>query len=173
MRLYNVAVTALFSAFIVICAWISIPFLGVPFTMQTFGVFLAVSVLGIKRGTAAVGLYILLGLVGLPVFHSFQSGAGIIMGSTGGFIIGLLVAAPIVGLLLRENQSSLLKTVVAFSAGQAVVYISGVTWFCLVYGSDKSLGGVLLTTVVPFLVTDAFKIFAAAVISKRVAKYIK
>ena len=173
MRFYNLVLISLFSALIVICAWISVPFLGVPFTMQTFGVFLAVSVLGPRRGTVSVGLYILLGLVGLPVFHSFQGGLGALMGSTGGFIIGLLISAPVIGLLNGYNQKSFMKTVAALSLGQIIVYITGVLWFLFVYAGDKSLVATLLTTVVPFLLTDALKIFAVAIISKRIAKYVK
>ena len=74
---------ALFGVLIGICSWITIPG-AVPFTLQTFGVFLTVSVLGGKRGTSAVLLYIFMGLLGIPVFSGFQGGIGVILGPTGG-----------------------------------------------------------------------------------------
>ena len=83
---------ALFSVLIGICSWISIP-AAVPFTMQTFAIFLTVAVLGGKKGTASVLLYILMGLVGIPVFSGFKAGPGVLLGTTGGYIIGFIFTA--------------------------------------------------------------------------------
>ena len=85
----DMAYTAMFAVVMAACSWISVPYV-VPFTMQTFAVFLAVGVLGGKRGTLAVLVYILLGCVGIPVFSGFSGGVGILMGSTGGYIVGFL-----------------------------------------------------------------------------------
>ena len=80
---------AVFAVLIAICSWISIP-TTVPFTLQTFAVFLAVGVLGGKRGSLSVLIYILLGAVGIPVFAGFSGGFGILLGQTGGYIVGFL-----------------------------------------------------------------------------------
>ena len=88
----DLVLIALFAALMAICSWISIP-TTVPFTLQTFAVFVAAGLLGGKRGTIAVLVYILLGAVGLPVFAGFTGGVGILLGSTGGYIIGFLGSA--------------------------------------------------------------------------------
>ena len=87
MRTVDMAYIALFAVVMAVCAWISIP-AAVPFTLQTFGVFLAVGLLGGKRGTLAVLIYLLLGAVGIPVFAGFNGGLGYMLGATGGYIVG-------------------------------------------------------------------------------------
>ena len=86
------AYIGLFAVVIAICSWISIPTV-VPFTLQTFAVFLAVAVLGGKRGTLSVIVYVLLGAVGLPVFSGFKGGIGVLLNTTGGYIIGFIFSA--------------------------------------------------------------------------------
>ena len=92
MKTLDMVCTAMFAVIMAVCSWISIPAM-VPFTLQTFGVFLAVGTLGGKRGSLAVLIYLLLGAVGLPVFSGFAGGLGYMMGSTGGYIIGFLLSA--------------------------------------------------------------------------------
>ena len=92
MKTRDVAYIGMFAALMAICSWISIP-TTVPFTLQTMGVFTAVGLLGGKRGTTAVLVYILMGAIGLPVFSGFTGGMGILFGSTGGYIIGFLASA--------------------------------------------------------------------------------
>ena len=77
---------ALFAVLIAICSWISIP-TSIPFTLQTFGIFVTVGVLGGKRGSFAVFIYLLLGAIGVPVFAGFSGGMGVLLGTTGGYII--------------------------------------------------------------------------------------
>ena len=89
-RTIDLVYIALGAVIIAVCSWISIP-TAVPFTMQTFAVFLILSVLGGKRGTIAIIVYVLLGAIGAPVFASFTSGIGILMGNTGGYIIGFIL----------------------------------------------------------------------------------
>ncbi len=88
----DLSLIAMFTAIICICAWISIP-AAVPFSMQTFGIFLTLGTLGGKRGTLAVAAYLFLGMLGLPVFSGFAGGLGYIMGNTGGYILGFLASA--------------------------------------------------------------------------------
>lgn len=94
MKTRDMALIAAFAAVITVCAWISVP-AAVPFTLQTFAVFLAVGLLGGKRGTIAVAVYILLGAVGVPVFSGFNGGLGALLGITGGYILGFLAAAAV------------------------------------------------------------------------------
>ena len=88
-KTYDMVCIAVFAVIIAICSWISIP-ATVPFTLQTFAIFLTVGVLGGKKGSLAVLVYILLGAVGVPVFAGFSAGIGILFGNTGGYIVGFL-----------------------------------------------------------------------------------
>lgn len=173
--IYDIAVTALFTAFIAVCAWITvnIPIGVVPFTMQAFGVLCAAGILGAKRGTAAVALYILIGAVGLPVFSGFNSGIGFIFGATGGFLLGFLLTAFLVGLVVDKLGAKFLILISAMAVGMLLCYAVGVAWFVFVYDSGKGLGGALLSCVVPFLVPDALKILAASIVVNRVSKFVK
>ena len=88
-KTYDIVYIAVFAVIMAICSWISIP-AAVPFTLQTFGVFIAVGILGGKRGTLSVLVFILLGAIGVPVFAGFSGGIGVLAGTTGGYIIGFL-----------------------------------------------------------------------------------
>ena len=91
-KAYDLVLIALFAALMALCAWVTVPY-AVPFTMQTFGVFLALLLLGGKRGTICMAVYLLLGAVGLPVFSGFRGGVGALVGSTGGYLVGFIVSA--------------------------------------------------------------------------------
>lgn len=91
-KTYDLVYIAVFAVVMAVCSWISIP-AQVPFTLQTFGVFMAVGVLGGKRGTLAVLVYVLLGAVGVPVFAGFSGGIGALLGNAGGYIIGFIFSA--------------------------------------------------------------------------------
>lgn len=93
MKTRDMAYISISAALIALCAWLSVP-AAIPFTMQTFAVFAAAGTLGARRGAAALGLYILLGALGLPVFSGFQGGVGALLGATGGYIVGFLPPRP-------------------------------------------------------------------------------
>ena len=86
----DLVLCALMAALLAVCAWISFPVLEIAYTLQTFGVFFALLVLGGARGTLAILVYILLGAVGLPVFTGFRGGIDALLGVTGGYILGFL-----------------------------------------------------------------------------------
>ena len=111
----NVAEVALFSAILVVCAFVSIP-APVPFTMQTFGVFLSAVLLGPKKGSLVVLIYLLLGAIGLPVFSGARAGIGTIFGQTGGYITGFLPAAFLTGKIFERTDSRVLCSDVFSSA---------------------------------------------------------
>ena len=90
-RLTQIVFIGLFAALIAVCSQIQIPG-PVPFTLQTFAVFLAAGLLGGKRGSIAVLIYILLGAIGLPVFAGFKGGIGALLGTTGGYILGFILS---------------------------------------------------------------------------------
>lgn len=166
---------AVFAVLIAICSWIPIP-ATVPFTLQTFAVFLAVGVLGGKRGSFSVLIYILLGAVGIPVFAGFSGGLGVLLGQTGGYIVGFLFAA-----LLMWAMEALLgkKTWVlglSMVLGLIVCYAIGTVWFMVVYAKNTEaveLAVVLGWCVIPFILPDLIKIALALVLSKRLGKILK
>ena len=163
------AYIALMAAMITICSWISIPF-AVPFTLQTRGIFIAAGMLGARRGTLCVAVYIALGAVGLPVFSGFRGGAGVLLGATGGYILGFLPAAALAGWLISRMGRSIPRMALCMAAGQMLCYALGTVWFMLVYARTSGSIGIMTALsmcVFPFILPDALKIILAAVIVHR------
>lgn len=155
----NLTRCALFAAGIALCAWVGIPLGSTVFTMQTFGVLLALGVLGGKRGTEAILCYLLLGAMGLPVFSGFRGGIGAILGPTGGYLFGFLLT----GLLYRSLER--FGPLPAMIAGLLGCYACGTAWYMVYTGGGLTL--VLAQTVLPYLIPDALKLSLALKISKR------
>lgn len=175
MRTVDMAYVAVFAVLIAVCSWISVP-ATVPFTLQTFGVFLAVGVLGGKRGTLAVLVYLLLGVVGLPVFAGFAGGVGALLGSTGGYIIGFLFSALVMWAMERLLGKKTWVLAASMALGLIVCYAFGTAWFMAVYANTTGaigLGTALGWCVIPFLLPDMVKIALALVICRRLAAAIK
>ncbi len=140
---------------------IPLPFTPVPLTGQTLAVLVVGAALGARKGAASLMLYLLMGLVGLPVFHGGTSGAAVVLGPTGGYLIGFVAAAYLVGALAARGLDRRVPTaVLAFLAGEVVIYLFGVTWLSFFLGWKGALIGGLL----PFLVGDAIKLAAAALL---------
>lgn len=163
MKTLDMAYVAMFAAIIAVCSWITIP-ATVPFTLQTFGVFLAVGVLGGKRGTMAVLTYLLLGMIGAPVFSGFAGGIGYMLGSTGGYIVGFIFTA--LTMWLMESLFGKKRWVLTFSMllGILVCYVFGTVWFMWVYANNTGEIGwwtALLWCVVPYIIPDVLKILLA------------
>lgn len=173
-KTYDMVYIAVFAVIMAICSWISIP-VQVPFTLQTFGVFVAVGVLGGKRGTLAVLVFILLGVLGIPVFAGFQGGIGILLGTTGGYIVGFLLSALVMWGFEKLFGKKPVMQILSMLAGLIVCYAFGTIWFMIVY--TRSSGAVGLATVlgwcvVPFIIPDLIKIGLAYVLSGKVRKYV-
>jgi biotin transport system substrate-specific component len=171
----DLAYIGLFVALITICSWISIP-TTVPFTLQTFAIFVAVGLLGGKRGTIAVVVYLILGAIGLPVYAGFQGGLGAVLGTTGGYLIGFACTALVMWVITHFFGDGIVTLVISMVLGLIACYIIGTIWFMAVY-TDAS-GGVALATVlgwcvVPFIIPDLIKIVVAAIVTKRLKKYVK
>lgn len=168
------AYIALFVALLAVCAWISIPF-TVPFTLQTFAVFAAAGLLGWKRGTVAVCVYLLLGALGLPVFSGFNGGAGALLGTTGGYLIGFVASVLAAGAIMDRFGRSMPAMLIAMVAGLILCYAFGTIWFINVYTKTKGAVGVMTALswcVFPFLIPDAAKIVLAAVVTKRLYRHV-
>ena len=156
---------SVFAALIAMCAWIAVPIPPVSFTLQTFAVLLALGVLEGRWGCACVGLYLLLGLVGLPVFSGFRGGASALIGPTGGFLWGFLAAALCYWALQRLGRLP------AMIGAQLVCYACGCLWFTLYAGGG--FGGAVLVCVVPYLLPDAVKLALAHSVSGRLRRQLR
>jgi biotin transport system substrate-specific component len=173
LRLYPLILCALFAALTVAGAIIQIPlpFTPVPISLATLAVYLAGGLLGAKYGALSQVVYILLGGVGLPVFSNFQGGIGVIAGPTGGYIIGYVAAALIVGLIAGNGRRPpARKLTVAMISGTAACYALGTAWFMISTGT--SLSAALSLCVVPFLIGDILKILAAILLIKTLKRYL-
>ena len=173
-KTYDIVYIAVFAVIMAICSWISIP-ATVPFTLQTFGVFIAAGVLGGKRGTLSVLVFILLGAVGIPVFANFSGGIGVLAGPTGGYIIGFLFSALVMWAMEKLPGKKSIMQIVSMVVGLVVCYAFGTAWFMVVYG--KANGPVGLVTalgwcVFPFIIPDLIKIALAYVLSRKLSKYV-
>ena len=169
LSLKDMTLCGLLAALIAICSWISIP-AAVPFTLQTFAVFAAVLLLGGKRGSLAVAVYLLLGAVGLPVFSGFKGGVSALLGPTGGYILGFLISALLIWAVTARFGESLGVLIAALLLGLAVCYAFGTAWFVVVYSRAKgpiSVGAALGMCVVPFILPDLLKIALALLLSNR------
>lgn len=175
MKTKDMVCIAVFAVIIAICSWISIP-ATVPFTLQTFGVFLTVGVLGGRRGSLSVLIYLLLGAIGVPVFAGFSGGVGCILGSTGGYIIGFLFSAVVMWLIEHFLGKKTWVLALSMLLGLLVCYLFGTAWFMIVYANQSGAVGLwtaLGWCVFPFIIPDLLKIAVALVVCKRLAKAIR
>ncbi|MEH6945031.1 biotin transporter BioY [Bacillus sp. JJ722] len=154
-RLKFLILTALFAAIIGLLAQVSIPIPPVPFTGQTLAVGLAATILGARYGTLSVLLYILLGIVGIPVFSSMTSGLGIVLGPTGGYIVGFIPAAFLTGLYIEKTKLNFTNAMIANTIGMIVALVFGTVWLKL--SSDLTWITAILSGAAPFIVLGLVK----------------
>lgn len=166
------AYVALFAALIAVCSWISVPTV-VPFTMQTFAVYVAAALLGGKLAALCIALYMALGAVGVPVFAGFRGGVGVLVGATGGYIWGFLALALILGLCTKFIKNRRIATAVGMLLGTAVCYLFGTVWYVLFYNGGKAFSAALMLCVVPFILPDLLKMALALFVSERVHPHLK
>lgn len=173
-RVVDLIYMALCAALIAICSWITVP-ATIPFTMQTFAVFCVLGLLGGRRGSMAILVYILLGVVGLPVFSGFQGGIGALLGTTGGYIVGFIFIGLIYWAAERMIGEKPMVRAAAMLIGLAVCYAFGTAWFMFVYArrtGEIALATALAWCVIPFIVPDLVKMGLALLLSGRLRKLI-
>jgi len=162
-RLRHVALIVLGALVIFLSAQISIAVPGtpVPITGQTFGVLLVGGALGFRRGLASVALYVLIGLIGLPFFAEGKGGVSVILGASGGYLIGFIVAGALVGRLAELGwDRRIVGALGAMAIGNLVIYLVGVPWLMAVAHYDLATG--IAKGLTPFLIGDAVKLLLAA-----------
>lgn len=168
MRIKDMAVTAAFTAVICVIAPLSLPIGPVPITLATLMIYLSGTVLGHRRGTIAVILYTLIGLVGIPVFSNFGAGAQKLLGPTGGFIIGYIPCVFLCGIIPKAMNHRVWSYPISMAAGTAVLYAFGAAWYSL--QSGVAFLHALAVCAVPFLIGDAAKIVIVTVITPPLRK---
>jgi len=149
------------AAFIYLTARFSIPRDPIPWTGQTFGILVVGGALGARRGFTAVTLYVLLGLIGLPFFAEGKGGSAVILGQSGGYIIGFVVAGTIVGRLAELGWDRRFSGAVAMMlVGTVVIYAIGLPW--LSYVRHLSVADTISGGLAPFIIWDTVKLLVAA-----------
>lgn len=168
----DLAYVAVCAALMAVCSWISIP-ATVPFTLQTFAVFCSLGLLGGRRGTAAILVYLLLGALGVPVFAGFSGGIGILFGTTGGYLLGFILMGLVYWLGERLSMDSRNIRIISMILGLLLCYAFGTAWFMFVYARQTgaiALGTALAWCVVPFILPDLVKLALALLLSGRLRK---
>ena len=164
----QLVLAALFAALTAVCSQIQIPLPMIPINLALFAVHLCGALLGAKWGALSMAVYALLGAVGVPVFAGFGSGPAVLFGKTGGYILGYILCAAIVGLLSRRLGFTFPKLCLSMLVGVAVCYLFGTAWFMVISGLNLATS--LSYCVLPFLPGDAVKILLAALLALRLRK---
>jgi len=164
--LHMTVYAALFAALTAVGAFIAIPIGPVPIVLQNLFVLLAGLLLGSRWALASVGIYLLAGACGLPVFAGGQGGIGRIVGPTGGYLLGYLPAVYVIGVISENTGQRVVWDVIAMILGSVLIYACGVTWLKVLTGMlwPKALA----VGMFPFLIGDAIKIAVAVPIAKAV-----
>lgn len=172
-RVAKLALAGVFAAVLAVSAWVSIPFHPVPLTLQTLIVLVAGGLLGRIWGPVSVGVYVLVGVAGVPVFSNGGAGVGVLLGPTGGYLVGFIIAAFVVGVaadLARLRRWRGRWLTIALGAGvltaSVAIYAVGVPWLIVVTGMTPVAA--LSAGMVPFLVGDALKAIAAVMMVRAV-----
>ena len=154
-------------ALLAVSAWITVPLGPVPFTMQTFVLALLPQVMRTRDAVFTVVVYLLLGATGVPVFSGFQGGLGVLLGPTGGYLLGFAAGMPVSGAVAHANAlPRSARGVVAGIALLAVSYVLGTLQLMHVYALDAPTA--LAVAVAPFVVPDVVKVVASVGVAERI-----
>ncbi len=174
MKLNDMTTIAVMAALICIVGPLTVAIGPVPLSLATFAIYMAGAILGKKRGCAATALYLVIGLIGVPVFSGFSGGFQKLAGPTGGYLLGYLPCAWFAGLgaeLSGGGKRGKESLPVCMVFGTVLLYALGTVWFMIQSGTQ--LGGALSLCVLPFLPGDAFKIVAACLLTAPVTKAVR
>ena len=165
-KVRKMVLCSLMAALMAVCAWICVPVPPVSFTLQTFGVLMALGILGGKWGTVSILLYLAMGFLGLPVFSGFRGGAAVLLDASGGFLWGFLAGGLVYWAV--ERQSPVFASVLC----QLICYFFGCLWFSR-WAGMSSLWSAAMITVVPYLLFDGVKLWLAQSLSRRIRRQLR
>ena len=173
LDLRSVVSVALMTALICLTSLLTIPVFTVPITLQTFGIYSSLFLLGGKRGSIATILYIAIGAIGMPVFSGFSGGVGRLFDASGGFILGFLLSSLFFWLLTATLPKRDAFKILSAALSLILLYVLGSLWYALVYiGSPREILYMLSVCLTAFLLPDTVKIFLAYILSSRLLKII-
>ena len=159
--------TTLFIALTAVFSWISIPFIPVPFTLQTLGVLLTGAIMKRYAGIPMT-MYVILGALGLPLFHNGTSGIGVLLGPTGGFLIGFIPAAVLAGLCFEYDSEK--AKVAGLCIATLAIYLCGISW--LIVSVPMSMKAAIIAGMLPFIPGDAVKAAVTYLITRRISPHL-
>ena len=166
MQMKELVFIALFAAVLAVLAQISIPMpSGVPITLQTFAIALTGYSLGARRGSLATGIYLLLGICGVPVFSMFRGGLGALLGATGGFLIGFLPQTTLTGLAYARGPAI---SLICGLLGLAVCHLCGTIWYAVLGGQSVLVS--FLAVSAPYLLKDVVSVVVAYIAAHAVCR---
>lgn len=158
-KIINIAFIAMMTAILCILAPIAIPLPGlVPLSLATFAIYLIAFLLEWRQTAVSTLLYLILGMIGLPLFSSYQAGIGVLLGPTGGYLIGYIPMAVLCSLIFHRTDRRMVQ-IAGASLATLVLYAVGTLW--LMHITGMPLAGALAAGVLPFLPGDLLKIVAA------------
>jgi biotin transport system substrate-specific component len=162
----QMTLVSLFAALTAVGAFISIPIGIVPISLQNLFTFLSGMILGSKLGAFSQLIYILLGAVGLPVFSGFRGGLGILVGPTGGFLIGFVISAYIIGKLIEKlKEAGIWSYFTVGLLGAFIIYLTGIIQLLII--TRIGIKEAVLVGVIPFLPGDCLKVIIASFLALR------
>jgi len=172
INIRQMTLISLFAALTAVGAFISIPLYPVPLTLQTLFTLLAAMTLGSVMGASSQIIYVLLGVIGLPVFAGFKAGIGILFGPTGGFLFGFIISAYVIGKIIElKKEKNFFYYFLAGLFGMVIIYITGIIQLSLVTGIG--IKKAIAVGMLPFLPGDVLKIIAASFIASKLKLVIK
>lgn len=171
-RMQNILNVSLFSALTAIGAWIYIPLPFVPITLQTMFTYMAGALLGGYLGALSQLIYIIMGIAGLPVFAGWNAGISVIIGPTGGYLLGFMPGAFVIGKLVEIRKTLSFRWLICcMAAGTAIIYTLGILQ--LINWTKIRLNEAIIVGVLPFMIGDSLKILTAAYIVMSIKKVLK
>ncbi|MCR4670986.1 MAG: biotin transporter BioY [Saccharofermentans sp.] len=183
-KTYDLVLEAVCAALITICSWISLQLGEIPFTLQTMAIFIVLMSIGGKRGLVSILCYLLLGAVGAPVFAGFKGGFAVLIGPTGGFLVGFVAVALVFWLLkdkvfgrfMTTYSKRLVFNIIMAVICELVLYFVGVIWFMTVYTPESGNAGLLSALSLccfPYIIPDLIKLVFASLISSKIYTLVK
>lgn len=170
-KIYAMALAGVMTALMCVLGPMAVPIGAVPITLTNLVVYLAVYLLGVKWGTISYGIYLVLGICGLPVFSGGTGGLAKLAGPTGGYLVGFAFMAIITGLVIERAKYQIAISIAGMVAATIVAYVFGTAWFVL--QADCTVAYALGVCVFPFLIGDFTKIVFAAVFGRGLRTQLK
>lgn len=168
MTTKTIALIAVMTAVTCVLAPLSIPIGPVPISLTNLAIYFGLYILGMKKETISYVVYMLIGLVGVPVFSGFTGGPAKLIGPTGGYIIGFVPMAIIAGIVIDKTKGKFVPSILAMIAGTIVCYALGTVW--LAYQAQLDFVKVLFAGVIPFIPGDLVKMVLAAFFGPRILR---